>query len=165
MPSDMTLQPDNVQGYNNLIRIAGSDVVIENNPGINEVEPVNPAFEVDRLSKGRPPHEPGPFTRGRSLRPRRIATARLLQVFRRKQPKTALVAAGIAVDCHLANQSRAAMRNRVPVQSRSLSERPQEPRDEPMIPGRFTHSFKPLLSDGLGGGVGALLPPTPSPAE
>ena len=46
MPSDMALHPGNVQGYNNLIQIAGSDVVIGHNPGINEVEPIKPASEV-----------------------------------------------------------------------------------------------------------------------
>ena len=34
----MALHPDNVQGYNNEINIAGSDAVIGHNPGINESE-------------------------------------------------------------------------------------------------------------------------------
>ena len=37
-PSDMTLQPGNVQGYNNEIVIAGSEAAIGHNPGINESE-------------------------------------------------------------------------------------------------------------------------------
>ena len=48
MPRDMGLHPGNVQGYNNLIQIAGSDVVIGHNPEINEDEPINPASEVDK---------------------------------------------------------------------------------------------------------------------
>ena len=39
-PSDMTLHPGNVQGYNNEFQIAGSDAAIGNNPGINEVESI-----------------------------------------------------------------------------------------------------------------------------
>ena len=56
MPSDMALYPGNVQGYNNLIQIVGSDVVIGHNLGINEVEPINPASEVDKAfqEKGAP---------------------------------------------------------------------------------------------------------------
>ena len=38
-PSDMTLHPGNIQGYNNEIQIAGSDVAIGHNPGITEAEP------------------------------------------------------------------------------------------------------------------------------
>ena len=34
-PSDMTLHPGNVQGYNNEIVIAGSEAAIGHNPGIN----------------------------------------------------------------------------------------------------------------------------------
>ena len=48
MPSSMALLPGNVQGYNNLIQIAKLDVVIGHNPGINEVEPVDPVSEVDK---------------------------------------------------------------------------------------------------------------------
>ena len=47
-PSDMALHPGNVQGYNNEIQIAGSDAAIGHNPGINEVESINPTSEVDR---------------------------------------------------------------------------------------------------------------------
>ena len=36
-----------------------------------------PPPKPTRHSKGRPPHQPGPFTRGHSLRPRQMATARL----------------------------------------------------------------------------------------
>ena len=39
-PSDMTLHPGNVQGYNNEFQIAGSDAAIGNNPVINEVESI-----------------------------------------------------------------------------------------------------------------------------
>ena len=33
-PSDMALHPGNIQGYNNEIRIAGSDAAIGHNPGV-----------------------------------------------------------------------------------------------------------------------------------
>ena len=46
-PSDMALQPGNVQGYTNNIQIAGSDAAIGHNPGINEVESINPTSEVN----------------------------------------------------------------------------------------------------------------------
>ena len=59
--SDMTLHPGNIQGYNNEIQIAGSDAAIGHNPGINEAEPI--ASKGIRHSKGRSPHQPGPFTR------------------------------------------------------------------------------------------------------
>ena len=36
----MALHPDNIQGYNNEIQIAGSDAAIGHNPGINEPEPI-----------------------------------------------------------------------------------------------------------------------------
>ena len=39
-PSDMTLHPGNVQGYNNEIVIAGSEAAIGHNPGINEPEQI-----------------------------------------------------------------------------------------------------------------------------
>ena len=39
-PSDMTLHPGNVQGYNNEIVIAGSEAAIGHNPGINESEQI-----------------------------------------------------------------------------------------------------------------------------
>ena len=50
MPSDMALNPGNVQGYNNFtqLHVAESDVVIGQNPGINEVEPINPTSQVDK---------------------------------------------------------------------------------------------------------------------
>ena len=48
LPSDMALHPGNVQGYNNEIQIAGSDAAIGHNPGINEVESINPTSEVDK---------------------------------------------------------------------------------------------------------------------
>ena len=68
-PSDMALHPDNVQGYNNEIIIAGSDAVIGHNPGINESElpqaPNDSAFKtkiapttgkVQREPQGPKPH-------------------------------------------------------------------------------------------------------------
>ena len=39
-PSDMTLHPGNVKGYNNEIVIAGSEAAIGHNPGINESEQI-----------------------------------------------------------------------------------------------------------------------------
>ena len=49
----MTLHPGNVQGYNNEIQIAGSDAAIGHNPGINEVESINPTSEVDKAFQGK----------------------------------------------------------------------------------------------------------------
>ena len=66
-PSDMTLHPGNVQGYNNEIKIAGLDAAIGYKPGINEAEPINPASRCNRAFQ-RKPASPGPFTRGHSLR-------------------------------------------------------------------------------------------------
>ena len=40
MTCDMVLLPGNVQGYNNEIKIAGSDAVIGHNTRINEAEPI-----------------------------------------------------------------------------------------------------------------------------
>ena len=53
------------RGYSNEIQIAGSDAAIGHNPGINEAAPI--ASKAIRHSKGRSPHQPGHFTRGRSL--------------------------------------------------------------------------------------------------
>ena len=73
MPNDMVLHPGNVQGYNNLIQIAGLDSVIEHNPGINKVEPINPPSEFDKAFQGKtaPPAgtvhkgpQPSPETNG-----------------------------------------------------------------------------------------------------
>ena len=44
----MTLQPGNVQGYNNEIQIAGSDAAVGHSQVINEVESINPTSEVDK---------------------------------------------------------------------------------------------------------------------
>ena len=52
-PSDMALHLGNVQGYNNEIQIAGSDAAIGHNPGINEVESINPTSEVDKAFQGK----------------------------------------------------------------------------------------------------------------
>ena len=49
----MALHPGNVQGYNNEIQMAGSDAAIGHNPGINEVESINPTSEVDRAFQGK----------------------------------------------------------------------------------------------------------------
>ena len=80
MPSDMTLHPGNVQGYNNEIQIAGSEAAIGHNPGINDAEPINPPPKPTRHFKRKPPHQLGPFTRDHSLRSssgtRRMMTAR-----------------------------------------------------------------------------------------
>ena len=40
-PSDMALDPGNVQGYNNEIMIAGSEAAIGHNPGINKSEQIS----------------------------------------------------------------------------------------------------------------------------
>ena len=49
----MALHPGNVQGYNNEIQIAGSDAAIRNNPGIKEVESINPTSVVDKAFQGK----------------------------------------------------------------------------------------------------------------
>ena len=53
MPGDMALHPGNVQGYNNLTQIAGSDAFIGDNPGVNGAEPINPAFKGDKALQGK----------------------------------------------------------------------------------------------------------------
>ena len=52
-PSDMALQPGNVQGYNNEIQITGSNATIGHNSGINEVESINPTSEVNKAFQGK----------------------------------------------------------------------------------------------------------------
>ena len=47
------LIPPRMQGYNNEIQIAGSDAAIGHNPGINEVESINPTSEVDKAFQGK----------------------------------------------------------------------------------------------------------------
>ncbi|MEW8450151.1 MAG: hypothetical protein AB2694_19190, partial [Candidatus Thiodiazotropha sp.] len=63
-PSDMTLHPGNVQGYNNEIQIAGSDAAIGHNPGINEVESINPTSEVDKAFQGKTASPAGTVHKG-----------------------------------------------------------------------------------------------------
>ena len=90
----MTIQPGNVQGYNNEIQIAGSDAAIGHNPGINKADQINPASKGDKTFQGKTispagtVHK-GPQPAGGARTPRRMTTARLLhlrltlQVFRR----------------------------------------------------------------------------------
>ena len=107
MPSDMALHPGNVQGYNNLIQIAGLDVVIGQNPGINEMEPINPASEVDKAFQGKTAQpagtvhkgpQPPPETNGDGTSPAGVQEERQNdgQATAHEEEKTALVAAGIA---------------------------------------------------------------------
>ena len=69
-PSDMTLHPGNVQGYNNEIVIAGSEAAIGHNPGINESEQIGKtagkiAAPAGTDHKGPPSGKPaGPPTPG-----------------------------------------------------------------------------------------------------
>ena len=60
-PSDMGLHPDNIQGYNKEIQIAGSDAAIGHNPGINEAEPIasegDKAFQEKIASPARTVHK------------------------------------------------------------------------------------------------------------
>ena len=58
----MALHPGNVQGYNNEIIIAGSDAVIDHNPGINESEP--PQAPSDSAFKGKIAKPAGTVQRG-----------------------------------------------------------------------------------------------------
>ena len=121
----MALHPGNVQGYNNEIQIAGSDAAIGHNPGINEVGSINPTSEVDKAFQGKTASQAGTVHKGpqpsrdsaadnggTSAEERQNATAH-------EEEKTAIVAVGIAVALrrfgyHLASQSRAATRSRVP---------------------------------------------------
>ena len=64
MPSDMALYPENVQGYNNEIQIAGSDAVIGHNPWINEAEPINPASKGDKAFQGKTASPAGTVHKG-----------------------------------------------------------------------------------------------------
>ena len=73
-PSDMALHPGNIQGYNNEIQIAGSDAAIGHNPLTRQSR--SPPRAI-RHSKERSPHQPGPFTRGRSLRRTRRESVQL----------------------------------------------------------------------------------------
>ena len=87
-PSDMALHPDNIQGYNNEIQMAGSDAAIGHNPGINEAEPIASPKAI-RHSKEILPHQPGPFTRGRRTRresAQLTATARQRRNGRARRP-------------------------------------------------------------------------------
>ena len=82
-PSDMALHPGNIQGYNNEIQIAGSDAEIGHNPGITRQSRSPP--KAIRHSKGRSPHQPGPFTSGRGLRRTRRLTAQLTMAARQRR--------------------------------------------------------------------------------
>ena len=107
MPSDMALHPDNVQGYNKLILIAGSDVAIGHTPVINE-EPINSASEVVKAFQGKtaPPagtvhkgSQPLPVAKGddTSLLHLRQVCRAMGRRWPIKKKQTALVPAGIAV--------------------------------------------------------------------
>ena len=74
-PSDMALHPVNVQGYNNDIQIAGSDAAIDT---------THPLPRSIRHSKGRPPHQLGPFTRKHSLHRTRRESAQLTTTAQRR---------------------------------------------------------------------------------
>ena len=175
-PSDMALHPGNVQGYNNEIQIAGSDAAIGHNPGINEVESINPTSEVDKAFQGKTaspagtvheePHPSRNKTRvsaadkdGTSAadppEKRQSATAH-------EEEKTALVAIGIAGGLAVlwlsSSQSRAATRNRVPTAMAkahkfSASQVPvfsnvlkSQETIEPMIPGRAAAALPAKLA-------------------
>ena len=196
----MALHPGNIQGYNNEIQIAGSDAAIGHNPGINEAEPMaskgDKAFQERIASPAGTVHkEPQPSkdsaadNGGTSAEERQSTTVH-------EEEKTTLVAVAIGVALrhfgyHLASQSRAATRSRVPTtmakahkfSSSQVAVFPNVLKSQetikPMIPGKaaaalpaklararprafrcfFTHSFKPLLSGGLGVGTDALPPP------
>ena len=64
MPSDMALRPGNVQGYNNRIKIAGSDAAIGHNPRIKEAEPINPASKADKALQGKTASPAGTIHKG-----------------------------------------------------------------------------------------------------
>ena len=62
MPSDMALHPGNVQVYNNVIRIAGSDAAIGHNLGINEAEPIT--SKGDKALQGKTASPAGTIHKG-----------------------------------------------------------------------------------------------------
>ena len=105
-PSDITLHPGNVQGYNNEIVIAGSEAAIGHNPGFNESEQIgkttgDKSFEgkiaapagTDHkgLPSGRPAGPPMPAAVARQQHASAAATTN------HEEEKTALIAAGVGV--------------------------------------------------------------------
>ena len=99
MPSDMALQPGNVQRYNNEVQIAGSDAAIGHKPGIYEEEPINP------VHKGPQAAERSLETNGDGMSAAPAADPACVPEERQsdghataqEEEKTALVAVGIAV--------------------------------------------------------------------
>ena len=102
-PSDMTLHPGNVQGYNNEIMIAGSEAAFGHNLGINELEQIgkttgDKSFEGKFAApagtdhKGPPSGRPtGPPT------PAAVAPQQHASATSHEEEKTALIASGVRV--------------------------------------------------------------------
>ena len=103
-PSDMALNPGNIQGYNNEIQIAGSDAAIGHNPGINEAEPI--ASKSDKAFQGKIASPAGTVHKGPqpSQNKTRVSAADIDGTSAEKrhsataheEEKTALVAVGVA---------------------------------------------------------------------
>ena len=116
-PSDMALQPGNVQGNNNEIVIAGSEAAIGHNPGINESEQISGTGYMSFKGKiaapawtdhkgppsGRPAGSPTPAAvadpadHADPAGQQQHASGRMAATSHEEE-KTALIAAGVGVD-------------------------------------------------------------------
>ena len=103
-PSDMTLHPGNVQGYNNEIVIAGSEAAIGHNPGINESEQIGKAtddksFEGKIAAPAGTDHKGPPSDRpaGSPPTPATVAPQQHAAATSHVEEKTALIAAVVGV--------------------------------------------------------------------
>ena len=103
-PSDMTLHPGNVQGYNNEIVIAGSEAAIGHNPGINESEQISKttddkSFEGQFAAPAGTDHKGPPSGRpaGSPPTPATVAPQQHAAATSHEEEKTALIAAVVEV--------------------------------------------------------------------
>ena len=109
-PSDMVLHPENIQGYNNKIVIAGTDATVGHNPRINELAPISTTGDKTLEGKIVPPA--GTVYRGpgstQQQQPKQPAVAKPVAMPRpqtqpvakpqaHEEEKAALVVGGIAV--------------------------------------------------------------------
>ena len=95
-PSDMVLHPGNIQGYNNKIVKAGTDMTVGHNPGINELAPISTAG--DKTLEGKIVPSAGTVHRGpgSTQQPKQPAVAKP-QPKQHEEEKAVLVVGGIAV--------------------------------------------------------------------
>ena len=161
-PSDMALHPGNIRGHNNEIQITGSEAAIGHSPGINEAEPI--ATKGDKAFQGKIATPAGTVHKGPqpSQNKMRVSAAdsagtsadkRQSSTAHEEEKKRPLLPLGKRVTLrrfgyHLASQSRAATKNRVPTamakahkfSASQVAVFPSMPRSqetiEPMIPDR-----------------------------